>query len=62
MCRNVTHAEHLLYTNSGTNVLKLILSIKYMDTYALPITPQVSFAMAPFSLRREKNPGLLDEP
>lgn len=29
-------------------------------TYALPITPQTSFAIEPFSFSREKNPGLFD--
>ena len=27
-------------------------------THALPMTPHASFAIAPFSLSREKNPGL----
>lgn len=40
--------------------LELNQEMRQVGTHALPITPHVSFAMAPFSLRREKNPGLDD--
>lgn len=44
--------------------LSLMSVLKYVGddrpTYALPITPQASFAIAPFSLSRAKKPGLAE--